>query len=69
MTNRDRQIYATIREYTTAKGYPPSIREIGSLVGLSSSSTVHWYLNRIKHKGYIAIEPNQPRTLRVIRDV
>lgn len=67
MTNRERQIYAAICEYTTTNGYPPSIREIGFLVGLNSSSSVHWYLKRIQSKGYITFEPNQPRTLRVVK--
>lgn len=67
MTSREQQIYTAIRDYMAEKGYPPSIREIGNLVGLSSSSSVHFYLQRIKRKGYITFEPNQPRTLRVIK--
>lgn len=69
MTNREYQIYAAIKDYTAANGYPPSVREIGSLVGLKSSNSVHGYLVKIKRQGYIDFEPNLPRTLRVIRNV
>ena len=67
MTDRESQIYATILDYTAAKGYPPSVREIGNRVGLSSSATVHRYLHRIKRAGYIDFEPNQCRTMRVVK--
>ncbi len=67
MTNREYQIYDAIREYTAINGYAPTVREIGSAVGLRSSSTVHQYLNRIMYKGYITYLPNQPRTLRVLK--
>ncbi|HBC93445.1 MAG TPA: hypothetical protein DCZ10_11285 [Pelotomaculum sp.] len=60
MTSRETQIIYTIQTYTAAKGYPPSVRELGFLVGLSSSSTVHHYMH---------FEPNRPRTLRVILHV
>lgn len=66
MNRRESQIYAIILEYTAAKGYPPSVREIGNLAGLASS-TVHQYLKRIKRAGYIDFEPNQCRTLRVVK--
>ncbi|TEB15190.1 LexA repressor [Pelotomaculum sp. FP] len=67
MNIRENQIYSAILNYTTAKGYPPSVRELGTLVGLKSSSTVHLYLHRIKLAGYIDFEPNQARTLRVVK--
>lgn len=65
MTQRERQIYAVIKDYITDKKYPPSIREICSLVGISSTSTVHRYLVSIKRQGYISFESSKPRTLRV----
>ncbi len=67
MTNKEYQIYDAIREYTAINGYAPTVREIGSAVGLKSSSTVHQYLNRIMCKGYITYHPYQPRTLRVLK--
>jgi repressor LexA len=67
MTNREYQKYDAIREYTAINGYAPTVREIGSAVGLRSSSTVHQYLNRIMSKGYVTYHPNQPRTLQVLK--
>lgn len=69
MTDRESQIYDTIRDYISANGYPPTVREIGSLVGLKSSSVVHYYLLKIRDKGYVSFVPGKPRTLRVIDDV
>ncbi|MCL6559184.1 MAG: hypothetical protein K6U74_10385 [Firmicutes bacterium] len=69
MTESQRKIYDVIRNYVQAKGYPPSVREIGSMVGLKSSSTVHSHLAKIKEQGYIDFEPGKPRTLRVIKDL
>jgi len=69
MTNREHQIYDAVREYTAINGYSPTVREIGQDVGLKSTSTVHQYLNRIMGKGYITYHPNQPRTLRVLKDI
>lgn len=69
MTNSEREIYAAIKEFITRNGYSPTVREIGEIVGLKSSSSVHDYLLRIKEQGYITFEPYQPRTLRVLRHV
>ncbi|HCF71111.1 MAG TPA: transcriptional regulator [Syntrophomonas sp.] len=67
MTNKEYQIYYAVREYTAINGCAPTVREIGSAVGLKSTATVHHYLNRIMGKGYITYKPNQPRTLRVLK--
>lgn len=69
MTKREHQIYAVIKDYIADNKYPPSIREICNLVGLSSTSTVQKYLVRIKRQGYIDFEFSKPRTLRVIHHV
>jgi len=66
LTNREYAIYSAIKSYIAQRGYPPSVREIGQLVGLKSPSTVHRYLVNIKNQGLIAFEPNQLRTLRVL---
>lgn len=67
MNDREQQIYNAIQCYTFTRGYPPTVRELGDLVGLSSASSVHKYLVKIKRQGYITFEPGQPRTLRVVR--
>lgn len=46
-------------------GYPPTVREIGKKVGLSSTSTVHGHLSRLEKKGYITKDPTKPRALEI----
>ena len=52
-TRKERAILKFIEEQVIDKGYPPSVREIGKAVGLSSTATVHGYLARLEDKGYI----------------
>ncbi|MEG6615416.1 hypothetical protein V6C27_03090 [Peptococcaceae bacterium 1198_IL3148] len=61
----DEQIINAIIELS-GKGYPPSIREIGKLVGLRSSSTIHARLAKLRKAGIVEWEQGQPRTLRVV---
>jgi len=60
LTGRQRQILEFIKRQTREKGYPPSVREIGEAVGLSSSSTVHGHLARLEEKGYLRRDPTKP---------
>lgn len=60
----DAQIISAIKELSK-KGYPPSVREICSVVGFRSSSTGHGRLSKLRKQGIIEWEPTQPRTLRV----
>ncbi|HWI53066.1 MAG TPA: transcriptional repressor LexA [Symbiobacteriaceae bacterium] len=57
-----------IREHISAKGFPPSVREIGEAVGLASSSTVHGHLQRLEEKGYVRRDPTKPRAMEVVGD-
>lgn len=66
LTPRQRQILEFIMREVQQKGYPPSVREIGRAVGLSSSSTVHGHLGRLESKGYIRRDPTKPRALEVL---
>jgi len=66
MNERGRAILRAIEEFRRVNGYSPSIRELCSLTGVRSSSTVHSYLTRLKAEGYIASVPEKSRTLRVI---
>lgn len=68
LTNRQRQILEFIKREVKRRGYPPSVREIGEAVGLSSSSTVHGHLNRLEQKGYIRRDPTKPRAIEVLHD-
>lgn len=63
--NREADIYKYIKEYSERRGYCPSIREIGEVVGLKSSASVHWYIKRLEQKGLIKRNPTKPRALEV----
>lgn len=65
MTDRQREILDFIRAEIHRCGYPPSVREIGEKVGLSSSSTVHSHLAALEAKGLIRRDPSKPRALEV----
>src|SRR5579884_28186 len=63
-TERQRRILEVIRQFTAERGYPPSVREIGERVGLSSSSTIHAHLKTLERRGFITRDPTKPRALR-----
>jgi repressor LexA len=65
LTKRQQQILDYIHAELHRCGYPPSVREIGEAVGLSSSSTVHSHLAALEAKGYIRRDPSKPRALEV----
>src|SRR2546426_9639832 len=62
LTDRQRDILSFIHEHVSDRGYPPSVREIGEAVGLSSPSTVHSHLRSLQEKGYLRTDPTKPRT-------
>mgnify|MGYP001071607432 CR=1 FL=1 len=66
LTARQEQILEYIRSEIHRQGYPPSVREIGEAVGLSSSSTVHSHLAALESKGYVRRDPSKPRALEVL---
>lgn len=66
LSERQRQILEYIQKCVEEKGYPPSVREIGQAVGLSSSSTVHGHLNRLEQKGYLRRDPTKPRAIELL---
>jgi repressor LexA len=66
LTKRQQQILDFIRAEIHRCGYPPSVREIGEAVGLSSSSTVHSHLAALEAKGFIRRDPSKPRALEVL---
>jgi repressor LexA len=63
LTPRQRQVLEFIDDEVRSRGYPPSVREIGEAVGLSSSSTVHAHLAALQEKGYLVRDPTKPRAL------
>lgn len=66
ITDRQRRILEAIRDSVTSRGYPPSMREIGEVVGLTSSSSVKHQLTALQAKGYLRQDPNRPRALEVV---
>ncbi len=66
ITARQRKIMAFIQDEIRAKGYPPSVREIGDAVGLNSSSTVHNHLQKLEAAGFIRRDPTKPRAIEVL---
>src|ERR1700745_2647304 len=65
LTQRQRTILNVIRASLTGRGYPPSIREIGDAVGLTSTSSVAHQLRTLERKGYLRRDPNRPRAVDV----
>ncbi len=65
LTARQRQILDVIEQNMQDRGYPPSVREIGEAVGLTSPSTVHSHLASLERLGYLRRDPTKPRALEV----
>src|SRR3954463_12774175 len=68
LTTRQQQIFEFIKRYTTEKGYPPTVRDIGQAIGLTSSSTVHAHLANLERLGVLRRDPTKPRAMEVIAD-
>ena len=68
LNKRERAILKFIEKQIKENGYPPSVREIGKAVGLSSTATVHGYLAKLEQKGYIKKESQKGRTLRLLKN-
>lgn len=67
LTARQRRILETIRSCVDLRGYPPSMREIGDAVGLTSPSSVKHQLTTLERKGYLRRDPNRPRAIEVVQ--
>jgi repressor LexA len=68
LTKRQREILSYVMENLQERGYPPSVREIGSALGLTSSSTVHSHLAALEKKGFIHRDPSKPRAIEILKD-
>ena len=66
LTERQQEIMDFILKEVETKGYPPSVREIGEAVGLSSSSSVHAQLEKLEQLGYLRRDPTKPRAIEVL---
>ncbi|MGH3975460.1 MAG: transcriptional repressor LexA, partial [Pseudonocardiaceae bacterium] len=63
LTPRQRQVLEVLRDWVERFGYPPSVREIGEAVGLTSTSSVAHQLRALERKGYLRRDPNRPRAV------
>jgi repressor LexA len=66
LTKRQREILEFIQVYLDDNGYPPTVRDIGGAVGLTSSSTVHAHLSNLEKAGAIRRDPTKPRALEIL---
>src|SRR5262245_23095032 len=65
LTPRQREVLEIIEQHLQQRGYPPSVREIGEAVGLTSPSTVHAHLAALQRRGYLRRDPTKPRAMEV----
>ncbi|MGH2625575.1 MAG: LexA family protein, partial [Anaerolineales bacterium] len=65
LSDRQRRMVDFIQKWTAQNGYPPSIREIGEAVGISSTSVVNYNLNRLVEEGYLGRDQNVSRGIRL----
>ncbi|MDT7727701.1 MAG: repressor LexA [Actinomycetota bacterium] len=69
LTARQEQVLEVIRAWVTKFGYPPSVREIGEAVGLTSTSSVSHQLRALQRKGYLRRDANRPRAVGVLSNL
>ena len=62
-------IYKFLKDFTSQKGYPPTVREICKAVGLKSTSSVHGHLKQLEKEGLIKRDPTKPRALEIVDSV
>jgi repressor LexA len=68
LTKRQQEIFDFIKRYSAQHGYPPTVRDIGKAIGLTSSSTVHTHLSNLEKLGLIRRDPTKPRALELLVD-
>jgi repressor LexA len=68
LTKRQQEIFDFIKRYAGEHGYPPTVRDIGKAIGLTSSSTVHAHLANLEKVGLVRRDPSKPRALEVLVD-
>jgi repressor LexA len=66
LTKRQQEIFDFIKQYSGRHGYPPTVRDIGKAIGLTSSSTVHAHLANLEKLGLVRRDPTKPRALELL---
>jgi repressor LexA len=68
LTKRQQEIFDFVKRYRSEHGYPPTVRDIGRAIGLTSSSTVHAHLANLEKLGVLRRDPTKPRAIEVLVD-
>jgi repressor LexA len=68
LTKRQQEIFDYVKRYRGEHGYPPTVRDIGKAIGLTSSSTVHAHLANLEKLGVLRRDPTKPRAIEVLVD-
>jgi repressor LexA len=68
LTKRQQEIFDFIKRYSAKHGYPPTVRDIGKAIGLTSSSTVHAHLSNLEKVGLLRRDPSKPRAIELLID-
>jgi repressor LexA len=68
LTKRQQEIFDFVKRYVSEHGYPPTVRDIGKAIGLTSSSTVHAHLGNLEKLGLLRRDPTKPRAIEVLKD-
>ena len=66
LTKRQQEIFDFIKRYSARHGYPPTVRDIGKAIGLTSSSTVHAHLANLEKQGVLRRDPTKPRAMEIL---
>jgi repressor LexA len=68
LTKRQQEIFDYVKRYGAEHGYPPTVRDIGKAIGLTSSSTVHAHLANLEKVGLLRRDPTKPRAIEILVD-
>ena len=68
LTKRQKEIFEFVKKYSAKHGYPPTVRDIGKAIGLTSSSTVHAHLANLEKLGLLKRDPSKPRAIELLVD-
>ena len=66
LTKRQQEIFTYIKRYAAKRGYPPTVRDIGRAIGLTSPSTVHAHLANLEKAGLLRRDPTKPRAMELL---
>ena len=68
LTDKQIEVLDTLKKYLAKHGYPPTVRELGEILGLSSPATTHFHLDKLEKKGYIKKGKEKNRCIELLRN-